>query len=66
MSGGVAPARFVKTSLFEVITGYTPKAVERKIHEGVWMEGREFRRAPDNNVLIDLVGYYKWVERGPE
>ncbi len=29
---------------------------------GVWVEGREYVRAPDNRVLVDLEGYERWVE----
>lgn len=58
----VSPARYVRLPLFQAITGYTEKAARRKIEDGVWIHGREFRRAPDGNVLIDLEGYHKWVE----
>ena len=58
------PVRYVKLSVFETLCGYTPKAVERKIATGVWTEGREYRRAPDNNLMIDLVEYERWVEKG--
>jgi hypothetical protein len=27
------------------------------------MEGREFKRAPDGHVLIDMKGYEQWVEK---
>lgn len=61
----VAPARYVLLSLAERITGYTVKAMERKIERGDWLEGKVWIRAPDGRVLIDLVGYHKWVE-GPK
>jgi hypothetical protein len=57
------PARYVRVHLFETLTGYSAKAVERKIASGVWMEGREFKRAPDGHVLIDMRGYEQWVEK---
>ena len=56
------PARYVRVHLFEALTGYSAKAVERKIASGVWMEGREFKKAPDGHVLIDMKGYERWVE----
>jgi hypothetical protein len=31
---------------------------------GVWLEGREFGRAPDGHVLISVKGYELSVERG--
>jgi hypothetical protein len=58
----IAPARYVKLPVFEVISGYTEKAVRRKIEEGRWLEGKEYRRAPDGHILVDLEGYYKWAE----
>ena len=58
----VAPARYVLLPLANLITGYTIKAMERKIERGDWPEGRVWKRAPDGRILIDMVGYQKWVE----
>ena len=58
----VVPTRYVLLPLAELVTGYTVKAMERKIERGDWEEGRVWRRAPDGRILIDLVGYQKWVE----
>lgn len=58
--------RYVRVSKFCELTGYTDKAVRRKIQEGVWKAGREFRRAPDGTILIDMEGYARWVEAGVE
>lgn len=55
-------ARFVRIPLASQLTGYTEKAIRRKIEEGVWLEGREYKRAPDGNLLIDMEGFAKWVE----
>lgn len=54
-------ARFVRIHVASAQTGYTEKAIRRKIEEGVWLEGREYRRAPDGNILIDMEAYEKWV-----
>jgi hypothetical protein len=61
-----APARadYVTIPIAAAITGYSAKAIRRKIEAGVWLEGREFRRAPDGHVLISVKGYELWVERG--
>lgn len=61
----VEPARYVLIAKFEQLTGYTQKAVRMKIAEGKWVEGLEYKRAPDGHVLVDLQGYYRWVEKGP-
>jgi hypothetical protein len=47
--------------LFCSLTGYTVKAVQRKIEEGKWIEGRHYRRAPDGHVTMNLQAYYRWV-----
>lgn len=62
LSATVTPQRYVLLGLASVVTGYTAKAMQRKIERGVWPEGKVWRRAPDGRILIDLVGYTKWVE----
>jgi hypothetical protein len=56
------PARYVLIELAATLTGYTRKAIERKIERGDWAEGQVWRRAPDGRILIDLEGYKKWAE----
>ena len=58
----VVPTRYVLLPVAALATGYTVKAMERKIERGDWVEGKVWRRAPDGRILIDLVGYHKWVE----
>jgi len=58
----IAPARYVLLPLANVITGYTVKAIQCKIHRGEWPEGKVWRRAPDGRILIDIAGYERWVE----
>jgi len=36
--------------------------MEMKIERGDWQEGKVWRRAPDGHVMLDTVGYEKWVE----
>lgn len=59
----VAPAPYVTVAMAATITGLTEKAIRRKIEEGKWVEGREYRRSPDNAIFISLQGYQRWVER---
>ena len=47
--------------LFCQESGYSEKAVARKIEDGVWVEGREYVRAPDGRLLIDTEGFNKWA-----
>lgn len=58
----VAPAQHVLIPLASALTGMTEKAIRRKIEEGVWIEGREWWRAPDGHIYVDLKGHAKWVE----
>jgi hypothetical protein len=58
----VFPARYVLLPLATAITGYSVKAIERKIERGDWQEGKLWKRAPDGRIMIDLTGYQKWVE----
>ncbi len=44
------------------LTGYTVKAMQRKFERGDWAEGRVWKHAPDGRIVIDLVGYQRWVE----
>ena len=63
----VASARFVTIDLAASLTGLTAKAIRRKIEDGVWVEGREYRRqADDRRIYVDLKGYERWVARERE
>ena len=68
---GLQPPRQVGASLvcnwirvrkFCELTGYTDDAVRRKIADGVWLEGRVWRKAPDGAIVISQRGYDTWAE----
>lgn len=61
-SVAILPARYVLLPLANALTGYTVKAMERKIERGDWEEGKVWRRAPDGRIMIDIAGYHRWVE----
>lgn len=62
-AGAIAPtARYVLLPLANLLTGYSVKAMQRKIERGDWQEGKVWRRAPDGRIVIDVVGYQRWVE----
>lgn len=54
-------SRYIRVKRFSELTGWSTQAVYCKISEGVWLEGKEYRRSPDGNTLIDLEGYNRWV-----
>lgn len=58
----VSPAAYVTVSLASTITGLTEKAIRRKMEDGKWLEGREYRRSPDGGIFISIKGYQEWVE----
>lgn len=60
----VNPAPYVTVRLASTITGLSEKAIRRKIEEGKWLEGREYRRSEDGGIFISIKGYSAWVERG--
>lgn len=67
----LAPDRFVTIKIFAAISGFTEKAIRRKIESGVWIERREYFierreyfRSPDSHIFIDREGVQKWVMRG--
>jgi hypothetical protein len=57
----LAPARFVRIPLAAELTGYTAEAIMTKVKRGVWLEGKEYIRAPDGSILIDMEGYERWA-----
>jgi hypothetical protein len=58
----VGSARYVLLPLAHLLTGYSVKAIQRKIERGDWPEGKVWRHAPDGHVVVDMMGYEKWVE----
>lgn len=58
----VQAAPYVTIRLAASITGLTEKAINGKIDEGVWLEGKEWRRGPDGKRYVSVRGYTTWVE----
>ena len=48
--------RYVLIHKFCEESGYSEKAVRRKIEDGVWLENAQFRKAPDGRIMIDVQG----------
>lgn len=57
------PQELMLIPAFCARTGYTDKAVRRKIEEGVWLQGRHYHKAPDGRITMDLQEYYRWVRQ---
>ncbi len=60
-----AHTQYVTVSLAAALTGLSAKAIRRKIEEGKWLEGREYRRC-DGSIFIDMKGYSQWVATPPK
>lgn len=50
-----------RISAFCQETGYSEKAIRHKIDGGVWVEGREYVRAPDGHLLVDTAKFDAWA-----
>jgi hypothetical protein len=59
----VTAARFVTVDLASSMTGLSASAIRTKIARSIWVEGREYVRAPDGHLMIDLRGYEEWVQQ---
>lgn len=53
--------RHVTIPKFSDDSGYTEKAIRRKIESGVWLEGEVWIKAPDGHILIDREGFDAWA-----
>ena len=60
--GVISTSRYVLLPLATSITGYTVKAMQRKIERGEWIKGKVWLRAPDGRILISVTGFETWVE----
>lgn len=54
--------QWVLIPTFCSLTGYTVKAVQRKIADGVFIQGKHYKKAPDGRITMNLQHYYEWVE----
>jgi len=59
----LTPAPYITIPLAAVVTGLSEKAIRRKIEDGKWLDGREYRRSPDGGIFISIKGYSSWVEQ---
>jgi len=53
----------VTVEKFADLSGYTPKAVRNKVHDGTWPYG-VWVKAPDGRILIDQRAYDEWAISG--
>lgn len=53
---------WVLLPLFCTLTGYSEKAVRRKIEEGIWLQGKHYRKVC-GRIHMSMEAYAKWVEQ---
>ena len=57
-------AEYVLLEKASELTGYTVKALNQKIDNGIWKEGEVWCRGPDGRRFVIMRGFHKWVEMG--
>ena len=45
--------RFVTIRKYAEASGYSAKAIERKIGSGVWTLGNQYVKSPDGRIMVD-------------
>lgn len=62
MSATVNRVKYCRIRKLAEDTGYTEKAIRRKIEDGILVQGKHYKKAPDGNILIDIDAFNDWVE----
>lgn len=67
LTAGVAvvPGDNVSIDLAAAMFGTTRSSIENRISKGVWVEGRQYHRAPDGTIWIIVKGVNQWVATKP-
>jgi hypothetical protein len=58
----VAADEFCLIPVAAAATGYSEKAIRRKMEEGIWTEGVHYRKAPDGRVFIHMPSVRRWIK----
>lgn len=48
------------------LLGYSKTAIEHKVKNGTWAQGRIWRKARDGRIFINIEEVDKWVESAPQ
>jgi hypothetical protein len=54
--------RYVTIKKFSEESGNSEKAIHHKIENGMFLEGHEYKYAPDGRILFDKEDYERWPE----
>ncbi|MAY41716.1 MULTISPECIES: excisionase family protein [unclassified Neptuniibacter] len=56
--------KWVKTSKYVEISGFSSEALKKKRLSGIWIEGVHWKTGPDKNVYYNWREIDGWVENG--
>lgn len=56
----IVPAKWVKAILLFPLFGFTMEAARKKRERGVWLEGKHWCKAPDNNYMYNPREIENW------
>lgn len=62
----MSTVRWVTINRAAELTGYTVDAIKHKVKGGVWAQGKQWRKAPDGRILINLEEFNRWAESAPQ
>lgn len=54
--------QYLRLRRYSEMTGISVRALECKIHEGKWLEGREFIKSQDGKHMVDWQEADRWHE----
>ncbi len=60
----MAPARYVTIKGAAAAMGLSEGSVRKRIERGIWLEGKHWRKAPDQRIYVDLRAIEAWIESG--
>lgn len=60
----LALPKWVKPIIIVTIYGYTEDSIAKKRQRGIWLEGKIWRKAPDNTIMYCPNEIDRWVENG--
>lgn len=54
--------KYITLQAFSIRSGYSAGAVRQKINRGEWIDGKQYVKAPDGRILINIEEFEKWAE----
>jgi len=64
MNSTLALPKWVRAKIIVAIFGYSQDAIAKKRQQGIWLEGKVWRKAPDNTLMYSPDAIDNWIENG--